>query len=148
MMKLKRLADPDVSPDGTHVAYAQTDVFLAGGTRNSDLWLVPVAGGEPRRLTSHPKSDAAPRFSPDGKRLAFVSTREGGPQVFVLELGGGEARKVTGLVTDVESFQWLDNQNLLVASRVFPDCATGECNKKKLEAGGKPEPRQAHDDAF
>jgi dipeptidyl aminopeptidase/acylaminoacyl peptidase len=146
MMKLRRLADPDVSPDGTLVAYAQTDLDLAGGTRNSDLWLVPVAGGEPRRLTSHPKSDSQPRFSPDGKRLGFVSTREGVPQVFVLELGGGEAKKVTALVTDVESFQWLDNQSLLVASRVFPDCSTSDCNQKKLEAAGKPDSGQVYDE--
>ena len=139
MMKLRRLADPQVSPDGTLVAYAQTDVDLEAGTRNSDVWLVPVAGGAPRRLTSHPKSDAQPRFSPDGKHLGFVSTREGGAQVFVLELSGGEARKVTALVTDVETFQWLDNQSLLVTSRVFPDCTTSECNKKKLEAAGKPD---------
>jgi dipeptidyl aminopeptidase/acylaminoacyl peptidase len=146
MMKLRRLADPQVSPDGTLVAYAQTDVDLPGGTRNSDVWLVPVAGGEPRRLVSHPKSDTAPRFSPDGKRLAFLSTREGGPQVFVLELGGGEARKATSLVTDVESFEWADNQTLLVASRVFPECTTPECNKKKLEAAGKPDSGQAYDE--
>ena len=146
MMKLRRLADPQVSPDGTLVAYAQTDVDLAGGTRNSDLWLVPVAGGDPRRLTSHAKSDTEPRFSPDGKRLAFLSTREGSPQVFVLELGGGEARKVTALVTDVERFLWLDDQSLLVASRVFPDCATSECNKKRLEATGKPDSGQAYDE--
>ncbi len=146
MMKLGRLADPQVSPDGTLVAYARTDVDLAAGTRRSNLWLVPVAGGEPRRLTSHPKSDSGPRFSPDGKRLAFVSTRDGGPQVFVMELGGGEARKVTSLVTDVEAFQWLDDRSLLVASRVFPDCSNAECNKQKLDAAGKPDSGQAYDD--
>jgi dipeptidyl aminopeptidase/acylaminoacyl peptidase len=146
MMKLRRLADPQISPDGTLVAYGHTDVDLDGGTRNSDVWIVPVAGGEPRRLTSHPKSDTAPRFSPDGKRVAFLSTREGTPQVFVLDLGGGEARKVTALATDAESFQWLDNQSLLVASRVFPDCATSECNKKRLEAAGKPDSGQAYDE--
>ena len=146
MMKVGRLADPQVSPDGTLVAYAQTDVDLAAATRRSNLWLVPVAGGAPRRLTNHPKSDSGPRFSPDGKRLAFVSTRDGGPQVFVLELGGGEARKVTSLVTDVEGFQWLDDRNLLVTSRVFPDCTTSECNKQKLDAAGKPDSGQAYDE--
>ena len=54
MMKLGRLADPQLSPDGTQVAYALTEIDLAGATRNTDLWLVPVAGGEPRRLTVEP----------------------------------------------------------------------------------------------
>jgi dipeptidyl aminopeptidase/acylaminoacyl peptidase len=146
MMKLRRLATPQVSPDGKLVAYAQTDVDLAAGTRNSDVWLVPAGGGEPRRVSGHPKSDTEPRFSPDGKRLAFLSTREGSAQVFALDLPGGEVLKVTALVTDVESFQWLDNQTLLVASRVYPDCATSECNKKRLDSAGKPDSGQAYDE--
>ena len=55
-------------------------------TRNTDLWLVPLAGGEPRRLTANPASDTRPRFSPDGKSLAFLSTRDGSSQVWQLEL--------------------------------------------------------------
>ena len=52
-------------------------VDLAGLSRNSDLWLAPLEGGEPRRLTSNPASDSRPRFSPDGRKLAFLSTRDG-----------------------------------------------------------------------
>ena len=69
MMKLKRLADPSVSPDGKWVAYQATEVELPSGAPNTDVYMAPLAGGEPRRLTSHPKSDTRPRFSPDGKRL-------------------------------------------------------------------------------
>src|SRR5512134_2364912 len=65
MMKLKRLADPQLSPDGAQVAFALTEIDLAGGKRNTDLWVVPVGGGEPRRLTSSPASDSRPRCSPD-----------------------------------------------------------------------------------
>ena len=97
MMKLKRLADPAVSPDGKWVAYQATEVELPSGARNTDVFLVPLAGGEPRRLTSHSKSDTRPRFSPDGKRLAFLSNRDGGSQVYLLELAGGEAIRATAL---------------------------------------------------
>jgi tricorn protease len=69
MMKTKRLADPQASPDGSLVAFELKETPL-DGTSNSDLWLVPVSGGEPRRLTSHPASDTRPRWSPDGRRLA------------------------------------------------------------------------------
>ena len=66
MMRLQRLSDAQVSPDGRFVAYAAVEVNLPAGTRNSDLWLVPTAGdAAPRRLTTHPKSDARPRWFSD-----------------------------------------------------------------------------------
>lgn len=121
LMKLKRLADPRLSPDGKWVAYAATDVDLSAGTRNTDLWLIPAAGGEARRLTTHAKSDSSPRWSPDGKRLAFLSSREGAPQVFLLDLAGGEPRRGTSLASGVNSFFWLDDRTLLAVSDVHPE---------------------------
>ena len=121
MMKLKRLADPAVSPDGKWVAYEATEVALPSGDRNKDVYLVPVAGGEPRRLTSHPKSDGRPRWSPDGKRLAFLSTREGSSQVYVLDLLGGEPVKATSLPNGADAFVWIDDQAVLATSDVRPD---------------------------
>ncbi len=120
MMKLRRLADPAVSPDGHWVAYQATQVELPSGARNTDLYLVPVAGGEPRRLTSHPKSDSRPRFSPDGKRLGFLSNRDGSSQVHVLDLAGGEPVKGTSLPNGVDAFLWIDAETVLATSEVWP----------------------------
>jgi dipeptidyl aminopeptidase/acylaminoacyl peptidase len=146
MMKLKRLADPQVSPDGRTVLYSATEIDLAAGTRNTDLWTVPLAGGEPRRLTQHPKSDSRGRFSPDGRRIAFVSTRDGAPQVYLLPLAGGEPERVTSLSTGAEGVLWIDDQTLLVKSDVFPDCgADDSCNKNKLDEAGKPSSARVYD---
>ncbi len=81
-----RLAqDPTLSPDG------RTLVFSWRG----DLWSVPTAGGAARALTRHPARDTAPSFSPDGKRLAFLSERQPGPQVYVMPAAGGPAEALT-----------------------------------------------------
>ena len=111
MMKLKRLADPQLSPDGAQVAYALTEIDLAGG----DAQHRPVAraasraasrGGSPRT----PRRDTRPRFSPDGERSRFLSTRDGSSQVWALELAGGEPRKLTSLATGVDAFEWLGSR--------------------------------------
>ncbi|HZO07754.1 MAG TPA: S9 family peptidase, partial [Myxococcota bacterium] len=134
MMKLKRLADPQLAPDGAAVAYALTEIDLAGATRNADIWLAPLSGGEPRRLTSDKASDTRPRFSPDGKALAFLSTRDGSSQVWRLELAGGEPRKLTSLKTGVDAFEWLGPGRLALVSEVFPECGADDaCNAKKLD---------------
>jgi dipeptidyl aminopeptidase/acylaminoacyl peptidase len=121
MMKLKRLADPAVSPDGKWVAFQLTEVELPSGERNTDVYLAPVAGGPPRRLTSHPKSDTRPRFSPDGRRLAFLSNREGSSQVYVLDLAGGEPAKAATLPNGADAFTWVDDRSLLATSDVWPE---------------------------
>src|SRR5437016_5649827 len=65
MFKIKRVSDPQVSPDGKWVAYVVTVVDKAANKTNSDVWLIPSGGGEARQLTSSPKHDRHPRWSPD-----------------------------------------------------------------------------------
>jgi tricorn protease len=78
-------AEPGISPDGSEIA------FVSGG----DIWTVPAAGGEARLLVSNAANDTRPMYSPDRKRLAFVSTRTGGGDVYVLTLATGDVRRVT-----------------------------------------------------
>lgn len=147
MMKLGRLADPQLSPDGTLVAYALTTIDLASQTRNAELWSVPLSGGEPRRLTTNPASDTRPRFSPGGRTLAFLSTRDGSSQVWALDMGGGEARKLTALSTGVDAFEWLGATKLALVSEVFPACGADDaCNAKMLAEAGKPSSARVYDE--
>lgn len=103
---LDAVSDPQVSPDGAWTAFVVTDYSLEDNRGDSDVWLVPTAGGASRRLTYGPKGDSQPRWSPDGKTLAFVSSREGSPQIYLINPGGGEARKLSDVKTGVANLTW------------------------------------------
>ena len=155
MMKLKRLADPQLSPDGKWIAYQATDVALEAGTRNTDIWIVPADGASspaPRRLTDHAADDTRPRWSPDGRRIAFLSARDGASQAYVVPAAGGIARKVTSLATEAGGVLWIDAARLLVRSDAYPGCDTrdgpavdGACQKKRLDEAGKPSSARVYD---
>ncbi len=103
MMQLKRVGEPTVSPDSKWVAFSAVDVNLDANTKTPHLWIIPVAGGEAKRLT--PDSGVGedrPRFSPDGKRVIFESSRDGGStQIWVQDFDSangtltGDPKKVT-----------------------------------------------------
>src|SRR6059036_311461 len=92
---LKTVSDPQLSADGKWVAYTVSIPSLQDNRNVSRIWVVEVATGKSRALTGGPGSDRQPRWSPDGKTLAFISTREGGAQVWVMPIAGGDARKVS-----------------------------------------------------
>jgi Periplasmic component of the Tol biopolymer transport system len=71
-IKIKRMSDPQLSPDGKQIAFVLTTMDLKDKKGNSDIWLVPSTGGQPICLVSSPQADFFPRWSPDGKNLAFI----------------------------------------------------------------------------
>lgn len=131
--ELTTVSDPRLSPDGSLVAFVVTRIDREESEYRSTIWVMPPdASSPPRQLTSGVKADAAPRFSPDGTRLAFVSNRETEKkQLFVLPLEGGEAQRLTDLPEDVEDPIWSpDSRRLAFVSRV-PDAAYQEENEKR-----------------
>ena len=106
VMALKSVSDAQVSPDGKWVAYVVTSTDMKENANDADIWLVSAAGGAPIRLTNNKKNDNQPRWSPNGKQIAFVSAREEKPQIFLISPFGGEADKLTESKSGVQSFQW------------------------------------------
>jgi dipeptidyl aminopeptidase/acylaminoacyl peptidase len=140
LYRLKAVADPAVSTDGRWIAYSVQTLDLTSQKSRTNLWRVDADGAHARALTSSDAADTSPVFSPDGKTLAFLSTREGGdPQIWLLPLEGGEARKLTSVPGGVDGPIFSpDGAKLAFAADVFPECgAEGACNKRIDDAASK-----------
>jgi dipeptidyl aminopeptidase/acylaminoacyl peptidase len=132
--ELTGVADPRLSPDGRTVAYTVYAVDKDANEYRRAIWLVALDGSEePRRLTSGEKQDADPRWSPDGRFLAFVSKRGESKtaQLYVLPVHGGEPRKLTDLKEDVEQIGWSPDGTRLAFSSRVRDAAYDEEDEKK-----------------
>jgi dipeptidyl aminopeptidase/acylaminoacyl peptidase len=92
---LKDVGDARVSPDGSQVVYTVTSTDRARNDYTSNLWLIPTAGGTPVALTTGEAGDSTPRWSPDGKRVAFASNRGGKPALWVVDVATKEPRMLT-----------------------------------------------------
>ena len=137
--RIRRVGGFSVSPDGRSVAYAVSVPDVDANTSRSAIWMVSLddsgRGGEPRRMTAGEKRDSDPRFSPDGRRLAFLSNRGGSSQIWVLDLSGGDPVQATSFPTEVGGFSWSpDGKWFVVSSDVFPDCKDTACLESTLKA--------------
>jgi len=134
LAKVQRVGGFSLSPDGKWIAYAISTPDVEENRSRSAIWLVSSSGGDARKLTSGEKRDSDPRFSPDGKKLAFLSNRDGSSQIYLADLSGGEPVKATSFPTEVNGFVWSpDGKWFVITSDVFPECSDTACLEKRLK---------------
>jgi dipeptidyl aminopeptidase/acylaminoacyl peptidase len=150
--RIKEVGDPQLSPDGKWVAYTVKTANLKEDKNRRRIWMIPTGGGTAIALTDENESSSHPRWSPDGKYLAFISSRAGSgddddekkgkKQVWILNREGGEAQQLTSTMQDVDSFAWspASDRLVLVMQDASPEEIEGAANKAK-DSKAKPKPR-------
>ncbi len=123
MHKFRDAGDPRCSPDGKWVAYTLTSTDVAADKRDTDIWMVSADGKENVRVTTSTEGETSPRWSPDGRYLAFLSSRPGpgknkGAQIWLLDRRGGEAQQLTDSKPRISGFEWApDSKRMAVLVR-------------------------------
>ncbi|MEO8034404.1 MAG: S9 family peptidase [Acidobacteriota bacterium] len=138
------IGDPQLSPDGSQVAYARVTVDSKGEQYETSIWSVPsTPGGTPRQMTNGPR-DQQPRWSPDGKTLAFLRAVEKDgkpqpPQIYLLPLGGGEPRALTSIAKGTESIEWSPKGDVIAfTATTKPD----DLKDEKKDEGAKSDKKE------
>ncbi len=118
LLALRIASDPQLSPDGTLVAFTVQRCHAESNTTSSAIWLVRTVGGKNEtawQVTDGRHHDTTPRWSPDGHTLAFLSDRDGPPQIYLLPMAGGEARPLSKLAQGVTEYHWRPDGRALLA---------------------------------
>lgn len=128
LANFNRVMGPVASPNGEHVAYVMRETDLAADQGRTDIWVLDVAGGEPRRLTQDSASDFDPQWSPDGQWVYFLSTRSGSSQIWRIAARGGEAQQVSDYPASISNLRLsADGHNFVFSASLPEGCADLAC---------------------
>lgn len=147
LFDLSIAADPQISPDGRHIAYVRRANDIMSDRAVSSIWLIDTQTGEELPVAGGQGAAFSPRWSPDGKRLAYASTDGGSPQLWVRWMTGGEAVRLTGLPTSPSSIAWSPDGRSIAYTMLVKDDGPkiGAAPANKPEGAKWAEPLEVHD---
>jgi len=136
IFRVRDVRDPQISPDGKWVAYTVTVADSARDKNDTDVWMASWDGKENLRITSTKDGESQPRWSPDGRYLSFISSRDGGKggQVWLLDRRGGEATRLTEIKGGVSAYEWSPDGTRLVLSVDDPEDTASTADSTKAKA--------------
>ncbi|PIS31176.1 MAG: S9 family peptidase [Candidatus Marinimicrobia bacterium CG08_land_8_20_14_0_20_45_22] len=135
LLACQRVLAPQFSPDGKRIAFALTSMSVTENKSHTELWSVGTDGNGLKQMTSHTASSTSPLWSPDGKKLAFLSARSGVMQIWILPSDGGKPEQLTTHFTGVNDFVWSnDGQYIAFSSRVYPDSSDQKTAEERDKA--------------
>lgn len=145
LYRVKNISDLHVSPDGTTLIFVVSTSDLARAKRSSHVWAMEIDGTNPRQWTVSDKSESSPLFSPDGKQILFISSKDGSANLYLMRAGGGEWRKLTSVSTGVSDPLWSrDGKWIAFSSDVYPECGGDDACNKKIAERWESGPLKAH----
>lgn len=121
LFDLEYADDPQISPDGRHIVYVRVSADVMTDRFRRNLWIIDTSSGEQRPVFSGTANYSSPRWSPDGKRLAFVSSAEGGTQVYVRWMDTGQIARVTNLPQGPSNLSWSPDGKWLAFTMFVPE---------------------------
>jgi len=132
LYRVKSISDLSVSPDLKSALFTVADSDLGRAKRTSHIWQMNIDSRNVRQLTWHEKGESSPLFSPDGKWISFISSRDGDANLYLLPAAGGEAKQLTHLSTGVSDPLWSPNGKWIAfSSDIYPECGGDDgCNKQ------------------
>ncbi|HKY26393.1 MAG TPA: S9 family peptidase [Pyrinomonadaceae bacterium] len=134
LLKVRRVGDPQVSPDGKRVAFTIGDVNFDANRVVNHIYVIPIEGGSMKQLTTGDSSATSPRWSPDGKKIAYTT----GGQIWLMDADGDDKEQLTKISTGAGGPVWSpDGKWIAFTSDVYPDCKDEACNKRKEDEASK-----------